>query len=81
MARRVHQVQDIGLAILCLIGQAYGLGLDGDAALFLDIHRVEHLLLHFAFGQAAAMLDQAISQRRLAMVDMGDDGKIADFVT
>ena len=81
MPRRVHQVQHIGFAVLRRIGQAHGLGLDGDAALFLDVHRVEHLFLHLTVGQAAAMLDEAVGQRRLAMVDMGDDREIADFVT
>jgi hypothetical protein len=51
MARRVDQVERVGLAILGLVDQADGLRLDGDAALALDIHRIEHLLLHFALGQ------------------------------
>ena len=43
MTRRVHQVQDIVLAVRGLVIQPHGLGLDGDAALALDIHRIEHL--------------------------------------
>jgi curli biogenesis system outer membrane secretion channel CsgG len=43
----------------------------------LDIHVVEHLLGHLAFGEAAAALDQPVGQRRFAVVDMGDDGEIA----
>jgi hypothetical protein len=51
MAGRVHQVQLIGLAVLGLVVEAHGLRLDGDAALLLDIHVVEHLLGHLArFG-------------------------------
>ena len=57
-----------------------GLRLDRDAALALDVHRVEHLRLHLAVAQAAAALDQTIGQRRLAVVDVGDDGKIADLI-
>ena len=38
MARRVHKVQRIGLAILGLIVQAHRLGLNRDTALFLNIH-------------------------------------------
>ncbi len=79
MARRVHEIEDIALAVLGLVGQPHGLGLDGDAAFALDIHGIEHLLLHFARGQAAAKLNQAVGQRGFAMVDMGDDGKVADF--
>src|SRR5690606_28259764 len=53
--------------------------LDGDAALALQIHGVENLSLHLAVGQSAADLDKAVGQGRLAMVDVGDDGEIADM--
>ena len=79
MARRVHQVDLIGLAIVCGIIQPYGLGLDGDTALALDIHAIEHLLLHLPVGEAAAELDQSIRQRGLAVVDMGDDREVPDM--
>ena len=79
MAGRVHQIEDIGLAVLGLVVQAHGLGLDGDAALALDIHGIEHLVLHLAVGQPARDLDQPVGQGRFAMVDMGDDGEIADM--
>jgi len=78
VARGVHQVQDISLTILRLVVQADSLGLDGDAALALDVHIVEDLLGHLALGQAAGFLDQTIGQGRLAMVDVGDDGEVAD---
>ena len=77
---RVHQVEDIGLAVLGLVFEANGLRLDGDAALALDIHRIQHLLDHFALGHRAGLLDQPVCERGLAMVDMGDDGEIADIV-
>ncbi|NJM33444.1 MAG: hypothetical protein HC850_00705 [Rhodomicrobium sp.] len=32
--------------------------------------------LHLALGQPAAKLDQPVGQRRFAVVDMGDDGKL-----
>ena len=57
VARRVHQVQCIGLAVACLVLQADGLRLDGDPALALDLHRIEHLLLHLSRLQRAADLD------------------------
>ena len=80
VAGRVHQVQDIGLAIVSLVGQAHGLGLDGDPALALDLHVVEHLFSHLALGERAGLLDQPVRQRGFAVVDVGDDGKIADVV-
>ncbi len=56
----VHQVQVVGLAVLRRVFQAHGLGLDGDPALALELHIVEHLLGHLALGQPAAFLDQAV---------------------
>ena len=40
----------------------------------------EHLLLHLAQLEPAGGLDQPVGERRFAMVDMGDDGEIADMV-
>jgi hypothetical protein len=65
VARRVDQVQVVDLPVARLVLQRRGLRLDGDAALFLDVHRVEHLGFHLAVGQAAAALDQAVGQRGL----------------
>ena len=80
MAGRVHQVQFIGLAVGRLPFQPHRLRLDGDPALLLDLHIVEHLPpRHFALGEAAGPLDQPVGKRRLAMVDMGDDAEIADI--
>ena len=80
MAGRVHEVQDIGLAILGRVVQPDGLGLDRDAAFLLDIHGIEHLFAHLAIGETARDLDQPVSEGRLAVVDMRHDGKIADLV-
>ena len=73
MAGRVDEVEVVDLAILGLVLQGCGLRLDGDAALFLDIHRVQHLGFHVTVSQASATLDEAVSQRRLAMVDVRND--------
>ena len=80
MAGRIHQVQNIGLAILRRIFEAHGLGLDRDPALTLNIHGIEHLLDHVAGSERSRRLDQPIGKGRLAVVDMGDDGEIADVV-
>ncbi len=80
VARGVHQVEDVGLAVLGQIFEPDRLGLDGDAALALDVHRIEHLLDHVALGHRPRLLDQPVGERRLAVVDMGDDGKVADVV-
>ena len=46
MAGCVDQIQVVDLAVLGLVLQRSGLCLDGDAALFLDVHRVQHLRFH-----------------------------------
>jgi hypothetical protein len=78
VSRRVDEIQLVELAVFRFVVEADRLGLDGDAALALDVHGIEHLLLHLPGREAAAELDQAVRQCRLAVVDMGNDRKIAD---
>ena len=80
MSRGVDQVQLVDLAIQRLIVQRGSLRLDGDAPFLLEVHRIENLGFHLAVGQAAAMLDEPVGQRGLAVVNMGDDRKIADML-
>ncbi len=77
MARGVDQIQAIDLTITRLVAQGRGLRLDGDATLTLQRHRIEHLGFHLAFGQTTTELNDAVSQSRFAVIDVGDDGKIA----
>ena len=79
VAGGVDQVEDVVLAVLRPVVEAHGLRLDGDAALALDVHGIEHLRLHLPLGQAPGHLDEPVGERRLAMVDMGDDGEVADI--
>src|SRR6185312_10654515 len=46
----------------------------------LEIERVEHLLLHLALLKGAGRLDQSVGQRRLAVVDVGDDAEIPNVI-
>ena len=78
VAGRVHQIELIEVSVLGLVVEADRLGFDCDAALALDVHRVEDLVLHLAVGDVAAQLDQPVRQGRFAVVDVGDDGEIAD---
>src|SRR5215510_12299027 len=54
------------------------MGLDRDAPLTLEIHCVEHLRFHLARLERTGQLEKAIGQRGLAVIDMGDDGKVSD---
>ena len=63
-----------------LYDKANGLGLDGDAALALDIHLIEELRALLALGERAGSLQDPIGQRRFAVIDVGDDRKIPDQI-
>src|SRR4029453_10482462 len=63
-----------------LVLEAHGVLLDGDAALALEIHGVEELLGHLALGQGPGAFEKAVRERRLAVVDVGDDREISDVV-
>ena len=52
--------------------------LDRDAALALEVHRVEDLRFHLARLERAGDLEKAVCQRRLAVVDVRDDREVAD---
>jgi hypothetical protein len=73
VARRVEDV-DLKFAI------AHGriLGHDRDSALAFEIHRVHHAVHHgLIFAMRARLLKHRVHERRLAVVDVGDDGDVA----
>ena len=57
-----------------------GMALDGDAALFLQLHIVKHLILHLTGCDSMRHLQQAVGQRALAVVDMRYDAEIANIL-
>ena len=80
VAGRVHEVEDIGLSVLGFVFEAHRLRFDGDAALALDVHGIEHLLDHVALRHRPGLLDEPVGERGLAMVDMGDDREVSDVL-
>ena len=81
MAGGVNEVELVLFTVLCVVDHAHGVGLDGDAALTLQVHRVQDLFLHLPGGERAGQLEQAVGERGFAMIDVGDDGKVADVGT
>ena len=79
VAGGVDEVEGVGLAVQRRVLHAHGLGLDGDAALALQLHGVENLLDHLALFKNTRHLQQAVGQRALAVVDVGDDAEVADM--
>ena len=78
VAGRVDQVQLVDAVVGRPEHDPHRLGLDGDAPLALEIHRVEHLVAHLPLGHRLGDLEDAVGQRRLAVVDVGDDREVAD---
>jgi hypothetical protein len=79
VTRRVDQVQLIGLAIpLARVQDADGLALDRDSALALKVHRVQQLRTHRPGIDGVGELEDAICERRLAVIDVRDDREVAD---
>ena len=80
VAGRVDQVQVIRLAVVSRVVHAHGLRLDRDPALALEIHRVEQLRHVVAVGDRPGELEDPIGERRLAVVDVGDDREVPNPV-
>ncbi len=79
MSGSVDQVELIFLPIRGQIVQTNTLGLDGDAALTLQVHGVEHLRGHLCAGVSAPVSSsrRSASVDTVAVVDVRDDTKIA----
>src|SRR6202034_4465510 len=73
VAGRVDQVQRVVLP-----RHPHVLGLDGDAPLPLDVHRVEVLLPHHAGVDGPGQLEDPVGQGGLTVVDVADDGEVTD---
>ena len=71
MPRSVNEVERIAL-----VGHLYSMTLDRDAALFLQLHVVEHLCLHLTHIYRPRQLQHAIGQRTFPVVYMRNYTKI-----
>ena len=81
VAGRVDQVQLVGLAVVGVVADAHRLRLDRDAALALQVHRSRAAApASRASSTVLRQLEDAVGQRRLAVVDVGDDREVADVV-
>ena len=78
VAGRVDEVQLVLVAVARLVEHAHGARLDRDALLALEIHRIEHLIGHLARAQGVRALQQAVGQRRLAVVDVRNNAEVTN---
>ena len=78
VAGRVDQVEHIILIVLRVIDQCHRMGLDGNAALALQVHVVQDLVFHVAQRDRFRLFQYAVRQRALAVVNVGNDAEIPD---
>src|SRR5215510_10585341 len=78
VAGGVDQVERVLAPVARRVEEAHGVGLDGDAALLLQVHRVQHLAHRLLGVHGPREGEEAVRQGGLAVVDVGDDGEIAD---
>ena len=78
MPRRINKIQLIRLPVAGLVHHAHRMGFDRDAALALQVHGIKNLRLHLTTGHRARQFKQAVAERRLPMVDVGDNCEIAE---
>ncbi len=72
----IHQVELVSVPVQRLVLHRHRMRLDGDAALALQVHRVEQLVLGFAMFDRTGELQEAIRKRCLSVVDVRDDAKV-----
>ena len=77
MPRRVDQIEHIILTILRSIFDPHGVRLDRNPALALDVHRIQHLLLHIPSSDCIRLLNKPVSKRGFPVVNMRHDREIA----
>jgi len=80
VAGRIDQIHLVVLAAFGSIQHPHSRSLDRHAALALQVHVIEHLLLHLTLRHRAGELQQAVGQRALAMINVGDDAEVADLL-
>ena len=76
----IDQIEVVYLPIFSFVLQCSGLRLDGYPTLFFDIHRVKNLRFHFTLFESTTTLNNAVGERRFAMVNVRNDGEVSDVI-
>ena len=76
----IDQIQLVSLAIFRLVIERDRIALDRDPTLAFDIHRIKHLLMQLPLLNGSTGLNQSICESGFAVVDMGNDAKIANVL-
>ena len=79
MAGSIDEVQLVFVSVGCGEEHTHGMGLDGDPAFLFQVHGVQKLGVdEVALFDRVGDLEHAVGKRRFPVVDMRDDGEIAD---
>ena len=76
----VDQVKGVRFTVAGLVVERHGVRLDRNAALPLDVHRVQDLVPELALLYPAAVHNQTVCEGRFTMVDVGDDAEVSDVL-
>ena len=79
VSRRVNQVENVVLPVVAAVTHRYRVHLDRDAALPLQVHGVQVLFFQIAVGDRRGRLQQAVAQRGLAVIHVGNNAKVTYF--
>jgi hypothetical protein len=73
----IDEIQLVPVALV-VVEDRDGMHADRDAALPLEVHGIEHLVAEVAFADGSGLEEELVAECALAMIDVGDDGEIAD---
>ena len=72
VSRSVNKIEGISLIL-----HLNGVGFDSNTTFFLQIHVIQHLILHQALVHSSSIFNQAIRQSGLTMINMRYNTKIS----
>jgi hypothetical protein len=81
VARGINKVDLIGLPIISLVRESYGLSFNRYPSLSLKVELIEELRLHLTSLKRTGRLKNTIRQSRLTVVNVSDDAKISDLIS
>ena len=73
-------MENIVLTVFGMILELYDIQLDRDPSFPFQIKRIQDLILHLSFRYGLRQFQDPVGKRRLAVVDMCNDGEIPDSV-
>ena len=78
VARSIDQVENVFLPLVGVL-HLDCMALDGDALLFLEVHVIQHLVLHFPGAQSLCQFNEPVGKCTLAVVNVGDNAEVPDI--